>query len=157
MSKKNYQVPEAEQKNVAKAMAKNQSVSLKYSIEIIRAIKGMPLSKAKTFLEDVITHHRALPLHTYIKKIGHRKGAAQEGSKTGRYPERTAQVFLSLLQTVKANADYRKMNSENLLIHNMFASQGVARISHQAQGRISGKRRKRKSAHLEIVVVEGKK
>ncbi|MCX6798754.1 MAG: hypothetical protein NTW59_01500 [Candidatus Diapherotrites archaeon] len=49
-----------------------------------------------------------------------------------------------------------KMGTDNLLIAHCFASQGFRRIGFQPKGKIAGKRRKRKSAHIEIVVTEAK-
>jgi len=97
-----------------------------------------------------------LPLRKYNKKIGHKKGEAKLFSKIGRYPKRTLKAFVEILNTVQANADYKGLDSENLIITHMFASQGFQRTSYQSQGRISGKRRKNKSVHLEVVVMEAK-
>ena len=59
-----------------------------------------------------------------------------------------------MLNSVKANADYKGLNEENLIIIHAFSSQGFRRRSAQSQGRISGKRRKRKSTHMEVIVRE---
>ena len=61
---------------------------------------------------------------------------------------------MKALEELKSNADYKGLDAENLLIVHGFASQGYARISFQSQGRISGKRRKRKATHLELIARE---
>ena len=155
MVKKNYQVSAASGK-IAKAMMKNKPVSLKYSLEIISNIKGQPVEKALVWLGRISRMENFLPLRKYNKKVGHRKGDSQMFAKAGRYPVRCVNALIELLQTVKANADYKGMDSENLLITHMFASQGFARMSYQSQGRISGKARKRKSTHLEVIVREAR-
>ncbi len=156
MVKKNYHSGFAHSKGVAKAIAKNRPVSLKYSTEIAREIKGIPLNAAEKFVRDVAEKKRFLPLRRYHKKVPHRRGNSMSFTKSGRYPVKTAKAFLELLETVKANADYAGLDAEKLLIKDVFASQGFARIGYQPQGRISGKARKRKSTHLEIVVMEAK-
>lgn len=156
MVKKVYQTEIHDEKNVAKAILKNQRASLKFSTEMAREIKGKRLDKSERFVEDIVAKKRHLPLRVYKKKVAHRKGDAQSYTPSGRYPTDTANVFLKLLETVKANADYKGMDAENLIITHIFASKGFQRISFQTQGRISGKRRKRKSVHLEIVVREAK-
>jgi large subunit ribosomal protein L22 len=141
-------------KKQAKAIIANANASLKYSTEFCREIKGRPLAKAESFVRDVLEHRRWLPLRAFKKKVAHRKGDAQSGVKAGRFPEKTARVFLKLLESVKANADYKGLDTEKLLLVHAFASQGFARVSFQTKGQIGGKRRKKPSVHLEVVVQE---
>ncbi|HIH10223.1 MAG TPA: 50S ribosomal protein L22 [Candidatus Diapherotrites archaeon] len=156
MVKKAYQVAQVQRKGTASAMMKNKPVSLKYSVEIISNIKGMRVDKAIEYLKRILSMEEYLPLRKYNRKIGHKKGEAKGFTKVGKYPLRCVGAFIELLENVKANADYKGLDSDNLIITHMFASQGFARRSNQAQGRISGKARKRKSAHIEIVVREAR-
>lgn len=158
MSKKNYNYEfKGSEAKLAKAFLSNQRASLKYSTEFGRELKGKKLDKAQAFLMNVIEKKEFLPLRRYTKKVPHRRGDAKSFTKTGRYPQKTAKVLLKLLGLVKANADYKGLDSENLLIVHFFASQGFKRIGHQAKGAISGKRRQKQSAHLEIIVREAGK
>ncbi|MAG18036.1 MAG: 50S ribosomal protein L22 [Candidatus Diapherotrites archaeon] len=156
MVKKTMQVQKINSKKTAQAMMKNKPVSLKYSTEIISNIKGKRVDKSLAWLQRIINEEEFLPLRKYNKKIGHKKGASKGFTKIGRYPKRCLTAFVELLESVQANADYKGLDSENLLITHMFASQGFQRASYQSQGRISGKRRQNKSTHLEIVVMEAK-
>ena len=156
MVKKNYQAEIAEKKNIAKAMAKNQHISVKYSTEICREIKGKLVKKAIERLERIIEQKEFLPLKKYNKKVPHRKGDSVSGVKSGRFPESTCRTFLKLLESVKANADFKGMDAENLAIVHCFASSGFKRRSMQPKGKISGKVRRKKSSHIEIVVMEAK-
>jgi len=155
MVKENYNFgfPSGE-KRYAKAIASNAPVSWKYSLEICREIKGKDWEKAKSFLERVITHEQWLPLRKYTKDMGHRRGKPTSNTKTGRFPQLCCKAWIKLLDQVKANADYKGMDSEHLMIVHAVASQGIGRRSHQSQGRMSGKMRKKKAAHLEVVVRE---
>ncbi|MBN2127029.1 MAG: 50S ribosomal protein L22 [Candidatus Diapherotrites archaeon] len=155
MAKKNYHC-EFNEKTDARAVASNQPASLKYSTQIIREIKGKTMKRAEAFLQNVTERKEFIPLVKYTSGAGHKKGDAKNGAKAGRYSDRTCEVFLNLLNSVKANADYKGLDKEKLLIKNVFASTGYQKISYQKQGRIAGKRRKRKSVHLEIVVTEAK-
>ena len=156
MVKKFYQIEIGDEKHIAKAMAKNVPISLKYSVELAREIKGRPVKKAEDFIDRVLRHETYLPLRKYNKKVGHRRGKPFSHVKSGRYPTRTLKAFRDLLNSVKENADYKGLESENLIISHIFASQGFRRMSNQPQGRISGKSRKKKSTHIEIVVREAK-
>lgn len=156
MVKRNYNYTIANEKKIAKAFVSNARISAKYSTEFCRELKGKRVDKAEKFLRDVLEQKRFLPLRLYNKKVGHRKGVAQSFVKSGRFPERTCRVFLDLLNSVKANADYKGLNAENLIIEHLFASRGWRRLGHQAQGRIAGKRHRQKSTHLEVIVREAK-
>lgn len=155
MVKKTYQIQLQDEKKTAKAFLSNQRVSLKFSTELCREIKGKPLAKAERFLQDIIEHKAFLPLRRYRKKVAHRKGDSRSFSKSGRYPERVCMGFQKLLELVKANADFKGLAAEKLVIVHAFASQGLKRYSFQSKGQISGKKRARKSAHIEVIVREG--
>ena len=154
MVKKNYQVQLQSEKNIAKAFLSNQRVSLKFATELCREIKGKKLEKAERFLQDVIEAKDFLPLRRFRKKVAHRKGESKSFTKSGRYPKRVCMAFQKLLELVKANADFKGLDTENLHIIHAFASQGFKRYSFQSKGRISGKRKARKSAHIEVMVRE---
>ncbi|MCR4368429.1 MAG: 50S ribosomal protein L22 [archaeon] len=156
MVKKNYQVQKFRKAKTATAMMKNKPISLKYTNEIISNIKKGTVEKALGWLHRIENEEEFLPLRKYNKKVGHRKGESKGFSIIGRWPKRTVVVIIELLESVKANADYKGLDSENLFITHMFASQGFHKNSNQSQGRIAGKRRKRKSTHVEIVVQEAR-
>ncbi len=156
MAKKNYQMQFSDEKKIAKAIAANQRISTKYATEMCREIKGKPLAKAVAMIQRIMEKKQYLPLRKYNKEVAHRKGAALSGTKSGRFPERCCKVFLKVLDSVKANADFKGLDAENLLIVHCFASYGFRRRSMQSKGRISGKTRKSKSTHLEIIVREAK-
>jgi large subunit ribosomal protein L22 len=150
----NTELSVAEEKKTAKAKAANANVSLKYAVEICNQVKGKTIEWTEAFLKDIEQHKRFLPLKRYNKRTAHRKGDSVHGEKAGRYPEKTVRVFLKLLGNAKANADYKGLDEEKLVVKHAFASQGFARRGLQARGKMGGKVRKKKSAHLEIVLME---
>ncbi|RLG68634.1 MAG: 50S ribosomal protein L22 [Candidatus Iainarchaeum archaeon] len=154
MVKRNYQVQEINEKITAKAMLKNRPISLKYATEICREIKGKPVAKAEKFLNDIIEKKAYLPLKKYHKKVPHRKGKPISGQKAGKYPVNACKAFLELISYAKANAENKGLDPERLIIKHVFACQGYRRWSMQPKGRIAGKRRRKKSTHIEIVVQE---
>src|SRR3989344_1642147 len=72
MVKRNYQI-ELKGKKIAKAMTKNANVSLKFSLELIREIKGKRVDKAEAFLRRIRKQEEFLPLRVYKKKVAHRR------------------------------------------------------------------------------------
>jgi len=144
------------EKQIAKGMALNKPISTKYATELCREINGKNVSKAETFLNNIVAKKEFLPLRKYNIQVAHRKGAAKSNVKSGRYPRNTALVFLDLLQDVKANADYKGLDADKLFVLHSFASMGFRRFSHQPKGHIGGKSRRKKSTHVEIIVRERK-
>jgi len=155
MVKRNYQA-EVQGKGIARAFSANSRISLKYATEMCREIRGKRLDKAVAMLERIAEKKDFLPLKKFNRKVAHRKGQSKSGVKSGRYPVKACKAFVALLESVKANADFKGLDSENLLIAHAFSSMGVSRYGMQSKGRIGGKRRKRKSTHIEVIVREGK-
>lgn len=140
--------------HMARAFSTNQPASVKYSLEIARCIKGKNVDDSMKWLGLISEGKAYLPLRTYHKKVPHRKGNPTFGTKSGRYPQRTCGVWINLLNTVKANADVKGLDTKKLRIVHANATHGFQRIRNQAQGRISGKQRKAKSTHIEVIVRE---
>jgi len=156
MVKKTYQAKVKNEKKVAKAIAANQAVSTKYATELCREARNKKVSRIQKKLQKILKKEEFLTLRKYNKKVAHRKGESKSGVKSGRFPKNLCTVFLKLLESAKANADFKGLDSENLLISHCFASKGFSRRSVQSKGRIGGKRRKKKSTHIEIIVTEAK-
>ncbi len=154
--KKNYNYKDKEGEKTAKARLSNAPLSLKFSTEFGRELKGMKTKKAIAFLERIIEEKDFLPLKKYHGKVAHRKGEAKSGVKSGRYPKNTTKELIKLIKNVEANADAKGMDKENLIILHMHACQGLKRIFHQAKGKIGGKARIHKSTNVEITVRENK-
>ena len=157
MVKKGYQKKVKNEKKIAKASASNKPISIKYATEMCREIKGRPIDKVERSLKRIINKEEFLPLRKYVKKVAHRKGASKSKTKTGRYPKNVCRAFLELLESAKANADFKGLDTDNLLVYHAFASMGFRRHSVQPKGHISGRRRRRKSTHIEVMLIEGKK
>jgi len=154
MVKKNYQEEAGRDAITAKSMMKNKPVSLKYSTEICREIRGKPVEKAEMFLNRILTHESFLPLKRYNKKVAHRKGDSVSGVKSGRFPKKTCEIFLELIENVKANAENKGLDTDRLLVKHCFACCGFRRYTAQPKGRVAGRRRRHKSVHLEVIVQE---
>jgi large subunit ribosomal protein L22 len=92
----------------------------------------------------------------FNKKVGHRKGQALLGVKAGRYPEKVANKIIELLELAKANADFKGLDTEKLMVMTAFASQGLRRYGHQNKGKIGGKAHLKPSINIEVVVMEVK-
>lgn len=118
----------------AKAYGRDLPVSPKSGRNVARAIKGMPVARAKTFLEEVAALKTAVPFRVRRRKIAHRRG---QGFGPGKYPKKVAEHFLKVLASAEANAEYKGLDPETLVITHASAYQGEVRKAYtpRAQGR----------------------
>ncbi|MCC9262375.1 50S ribosomal protein L22 [Methanobrevibacter woesei] len=143
---------EGNEAKTARAMAKSLKISPKHCVEICNAIRGMDVSKAKAYLEDVIDMKQSVPFKRHNKKVGHRKG--QKGWPSGRYPVKAAAEVLKVLVNAEANAEYKGMDTEKLVIEHISSHRGVVirGAIPRAFGRVTPFNTP--TTHIQIVVQE---
>ncbi len=135
-----------------KASARELRVSHKHAREVCKAIKGMTLPQAKTYLQDVMEKKKAVPFRRYRKKAAHRAGL--EKAFAGRYPIKTAQKIFKLLQAAEANAENKNLDTQSLKITHAAAHQGMKmkRYTPRAHGRASPKYET--TTHVELALTQ---
>ncbi len=143
---------EGNEAKTARAMAKSLKISPKHCVEICNAIRRMDVSKAKAYLEDVIDMKQSVPFKRHNKKVGHRKG--QKGWPSGRYPVKAAAEVLKVLVNAEANAEYKGMDTEKLVIEHISSHRGVVirGAIPRAFGRVTPFNTP--TTHIQIVVQE---
>ena len=114
---------EVDEAKTARAMAKSLKISPNRNVTIYSAIKGIATGKAKSYLAGVIKIKKAVPFKRHNKKVGHRKGL--EGWASGRYPVKAAEQILKVLENAEANAEYKGMDTEKLVIEHISSHKGV--------------------------------
>lgn len=132
----------------AKVITRNAPISTKVSIEICSFIRGRKLSFAVNQLNLVLKKKQAVPYKRFNRQVAHKASVKH----AGRYPQNASKEFLNLLNTLKANAIYKGLNEEGLVISEAIANRGPGRFHY---GRMRGIRHK--STHIELRAVEGEK
>ena len=147
-----YNNTDIDEEKTARAMAKSLKVSPKHCVEICNAIRGMEVSKAKEYLNNVIDMKQAVPFKRHNKKVGHRKGA--QGWPSGRYPVKASAEILKVLENAEANAEYKGMDTENLIIEHISSHRGmvIRGAIPRAFGRVTPFNTP--TTHVQIVLVE---
>jgi large subunit ribosomal protein L22 len=145
MSKYNYATKGMLAEHTAKAVGRSLPISTKMSVEICTFIRNKNIAKAKNLLQAVIDKKTAVPFKRYNHDVGHKKG----NIAAGRYPKKACEGILKLLEAVEANAQFKGLNTANLVIKNILANI-ASRPWHY--GRQS--RRKMKRTNIEVVVEE---
>lgn len=120
------------------------SISTKQSVEIASFLRNKKVSQAKSLLNEVISMKRAVPFKRYNRDLGHKPGMA-----AGRYPIKASQEFLNLLNTLEANAEFKGLDSKNLIISTIKANKGTQQYK---PGRHRGRTMKR--THITIIAKE---
>ena len=108
--------------------------SPKHAENVVRAIKGMTVDKAKAYLEEVVALKRAVPFLTENHKVHHRRG---QGFGPGAYPVKAAGEVLKVLLNVENNAEYKGLEKDDLIIVHASAHPGriIRNFLPRAHGR----------------------
>ena len=143
---------ELEPEKTVKASGRELRVSHKSAREVCKTIKGMALTQAKHYLDDVIAKKKPVPFTRFKKKAGHRHGL--EKAYAGRYPVNAAKHILKILEGAEANAEYKGLDTERLRIIHASAYPGMKtkRYMQRAFGRSSPKFQT--LCHIEVVLEE---
>jgi large subunit ribosomal protein L22 len=133
----------------AKAYGYELHCSVKDSMNLAYAIKGMKIEKAKKYLEEVIAMKRPLPSVFHKLKVAHKKGIGP-----GRYPEKAARYMLKTLENAENNAEYKGFDAENMKISHISAYGGrvLKGMMPRAQGRATDKNKI--TTNIEIILEE---
>jgi len=138
-----------DKETTARALGSGLPISRKKGIEICNYIRGKPVQKAKKLLEQVIAMKRHVPFKRFTEGAGHQRG---EDKGPGKYPIKACGEILKIVKLAEANAQFKGLNTESLVIKHISCQQAPS--SYKA-GRQRG--RKTKTAHIEIIVEETEK
>ncbi|PIY60456.1 50S ribosomal protein L22 [Candidatus Woesearchaeota archaeon CG_4_10_14_0_8_um_filter_47_5] len=142
----NYAFPEPSylKETMARAIGIALPISTKQSIEICSFLRGKKLDESITLLEEVVAKKRAIPFTRFNRDMGHRTGMA-----AGRYPLKSSQEIMRLLQSVKSNAQQKGLNTSHLVIQHICAHRAAKQWRYGRHRRRTAKR-----THIEVVVSE---
>lgn len=124
----------ADAATTARAYGRDLPVSPKSGRNVAKQLRGMPVERAKEWLQAVADKKTAVPFLVRHRKIAHRRG---QGFGPGKYPVKVATHFLKVLESVEANAEYKGLDTETLVITHASAYQGTVQKAYipRAQGR----------------------
>ncbi|MDI9645218.1 MAG: 50S ribosomal protein L22 [Archaeoglobales archaeon] len=134
MARIKYAYKPKEEMSTAKATGYEMPISFKHAVEICRAIKGKKVHEAKKYLEEVVALKRVVPFKRHKKKVAHKN---IESWYAGRYPQKAASYILKVLENLEANAEYKGLDTEKLVIVYAQAQKGrvIRRYIPRAFGR----------------------
>jgi len=121
----------------------NLPISMKKSVEVCNLLRNKTTKTAKTILKRVINLDQAVPYRRYNQDTAHRVGIGP-----GKYPIKTSQEFLRLIESAEANAQHKGLSS-NLIINHISAHKASLQW-HRGRKR----RQRQKGAHVKLIVKE---
>ena len=142
-----YSFKSYDSKSMARAFGRTLPISMKQSIEVCNFIRYKKVQEAKKILQRVIEKKQAIPFTRFNTDLGHKKKIGP-----GSYPLKTSQEILRLLEDVEANAQFKGLNVNSLVISLL-----VPKMTAKAWRFGRKRRRKMKRVDIEIVVKEGSK
>jgi|SRR3989338_4150036 len=141
---KGYTFRDYNPERMARSLGVGLPLSSKQSFEICRFVKNKNLNDAKKILQEVVSLKTAIPFIRYNTDLGHKKKMGP-----GSYPSKASAQIIKLMEDVEANAQFKGLNTSNLVIAHISAHK-AGKAWHY--GRKS--RRKMKRTTIEIVVEE---
>ncbi len=133
----------------AKAIGKELPISPKHSREICTMIRGMDVEEAKKALAEVMDLKKAVPMKRFKKRVSHKPGVGP-----GRYPQKAAAAILKVIESAEANAEYKGLDPEVMVLATVSASLGRTMPGHRprAQGRAT--QWDQQTVNVEVVLEE---
>eukprot|EP00271_Cylindrocystis_brebissonii_P013073 TRINITY_DN32643_c0_g1_i1.p1 TRINITY_DN32643_c0_g1~~TRINITY_DN32643_c0_g1_i1.p1 ORF type:complete len:205 (+),score=46.02 TRINITY_DN32643_c0_g1_i1:58-615(+) len=123
-----------------KARGSGLRVHFKNTREAAMAIRKMELTKAKSFLEDVLAFKQAVPFRRFCGGVGRTAQAkAKHSNGQGRWPVKSAEFLLTLLKNAESNAEVKGLDVNILFVEHIQVNQAQKqrRRTYRAHGRIN--------------------
>ena len=133
----------------AKAIGKEMPISPKFTREICGMVRGMKVNKAIDTLEGVIALETPVPLKRYNKRVSHKQGVGP-----GRYPKKAAAAVLGVVKSAVANAEYKGLNTDDMVIRTISASRGRVTPGHMARAHGRATEWNQDTVNLEVIIEE---
>jgi large subunit ribosomal protein L22 len=137
--------------NVARARGSELPISPKKTYEVLNAIRGLPLDRARRMLEDAVALKKAIPFRRYNQETAHHTGVGP-----GRYAVKVAKNVLQILKNAEENAEYDSLDTDRLYVK--VAASGRGRIRKASMPRAQGRATawNEQTTNIEIVLAERK-
>jgi large subunit ribosomal protein L22 len=139
----------ADPDTTAKALGRELTISPKLSREVAGMVRGMKVDKAIQALEDVVALKRPVPLKRYNKRVSHKQGVGP-----GRYPEKVAKAFLNVIQSAVANAEYKGLDVDSMVLMTITVSRGRTIPGHMPRAHGRATQWNQETVNLEVIIEE---
>lgn len=136
---------------VARARAIELPISPKKTYEVLNAIRGLPVERARAVLEDAIALRRAIPFRRYNQETAHHTGVGP-----GRYAVKVAKSILRVLENAEGNAEYEGLDADRLFVQVAASARGKIRVASMPRAHGHATAWNEQTTNVEIVLAERK-
>ncbi|KAG0165130.1 60S ribosomal protein L17 [Apophysomyces sp. BC1034] len=149
-----YATTPANPAKAAKSKGAYLRVHFKNTREVAAAIKGLKLSKAYAYLNNVTEHKQAIPFRRFNGGVGRTAQAKEFGTTQARWPVKSIKFVTDLLKNAESNAEAKGLNVEELYISGVVVNQAPKhrRRTYRAHGRINPFMTS--PSHIEVILTE---
>jgi len=139
MPARKYAVEPVNAAKSTKARGSDLRIHYKNTRETVAAVRGMKLRRAKQYLNAVLAHKECVPFTIHKRGTGRTAQASAWGVTQGRWPKKSVQAVLDLLQNAEANAEFKGLDIDSLYVSHIEAqaAQRGRRRTYRAHGRIN--------------------
>ncbi len=137
--------------NVARARGIEIPISPKKAYELLNAIRGLPVARAKTILEGVRDLKHPVPFRRYNQETAHKRGIGP-----GRYPKKVAVHVLKVLENAESNAEYEGLDADRLFVKVASSARGQIRKAQMPRAHGRSSTWNEQTTNVEIVLAESK-
>ncbi len=155
MTATKYTFKSTDESKSCQASGKYLRVHFKNTHETAAVLRGMTLTKARKFLQDVVEHKQAVPFRRFNGGVGRCAQAKAFGGATqGRWPEKSAKILDALLKNAASNGEAKGLDADSLVVQHVQVNQAphMRRRTYRAHGRINAYLSS--PCHVEIVCVQ---
>jgi large subunit ribosomal protein L17e len=133
-----YSAKPADESKAVRAKASDIRVHFKNTRETANAVKGLTYRRAVTFLNNVLNHKECVPYTRFNGHVGRTAQAKAHRATQGRWPTKSVEYVLSLLQNAASNAKAKKLDLDRCVVSHVCVQQAMKhrRRTYRAHGRI---------------------
>jgi large subunit ribosomal protein L22 len=136
---------------VARARGVEVPISPKKTYEVMNAIRGLSVDRARTVLTDAIELRRAIPFRRYNQETAH-----HPASGPGRFAVKVAKNVLQVLENAEQNAEYEGLDVDRLFVRVAACSRGRIQKANMPRAHGRATAWNEQTTNIEIVLAERK-
>ena len=137
--------------SVARARGIELPISPKKTYEVLNAIRGLSVDRARAVLEDAIHERRAIPFRRYNQETAHHRGTGP-----GRFAVKVAKNVLRVLENAEGNAEYDGLDTDRLFVKVAACARGQILKASMPRAHGRSTNWNEQTTSIEIVLAERK-